>query len=43
MSYEEFIWRLQMIPAIDIFERQELLHEYCYSNDIDIGITFSHR
>ena len=37
MSYEELIWRLQFLEPTDIFEKQCLINEYCYANNIDLN------
>lgn len=37
MSYENLLWNLQFLEPIDIWERQELIYEYCYANNIDLN------
>lgn len=37
MSYEDLLWQLQFLEPTDIWERQELIHEYCYANNIDLN------
>lgn len=37
MTEDELIYRLQYLSPTDIWERQQLLHEYCYKNNIDLG------
>ena len=37
MSYEDLLWQLQFLEPSDIWERQELIHEYCYANNIDLN------
>ena len=37
MSYEDLLWQLQFLEPNDIWERQELIHEYCYANNIDLN------
>ena len=37
MSYEYLLWSLQFLESTDIWEKQELIHEYCYANNIDLN------
>lgn len=38
MSYEELLLQLQYLRAEDIWERQQLIHQYYYANQIDLNI-----
>ena len=37
MSYEDLLWQLQYLQPGQIWEEQQLIHEYCYSNNIDLN------
>lgn len=40
MSLEELLRLLQYTKPTDIFERQQLIHEYCYANNIDLNYLY---
>ena len=40
MNYEELLWQLQYLKPEDIWERQQLIHEYCYANQIDLNSLY---
>lgn len=40
MSLEELLILLQYTKPTDIFERQQLLNEYCYANNIDLNCLY---
>ena len=37
MSYDDLLRLLSYLPATEIFERQALIREYCYLNNIDFA------
>ena len=37
MSYEDLMWQLQYLQPGDIWEEQQLIHQYCYANQIDLN------
>lgn len=37
MSYESLLWQLQYLQPEQIWEKQQLIHEYCYANNIDLN------
>lgn len=40
MSLDELLRLLQYTKPMDIFERQQLIHEYCYANNIDLNCLY---